>query len=589
MLDKINILNYSKRELISNLLKLLNNDQREKILTLLIKLNSDQMDMFCILVREYKYQFRVPTGVGKGYVMILHIIFSLMYSDYKIFAIASHRLSLNNQHLRDIIELVIDMGLISKVKFLTIGSANLNINKVLDDPKNVQLKRKYNKSLAEYNIPLDIKSRLDTRSIFKSTLSKAQVNQIITENTNNGFKTIIVTTYNSLDKLRDNELDITYLDEAHILASNKEESEFRKSYEMIKSKKRFFFTATPKDVEEQLIKDGEYSDIFLMNNQDIFGDIYTIPFVKCVLSGYITKPIVHIACPNQYSDTIDYDSIDNRLKFVADTFSAHEKWLKSVSAKPEEIEAKLLIRCKSVPDMWDMYYKLIDILPSDILLCAGASYGPVRSTEGAGKEHVFGKEWISDRDDFIKKIQEVDDKKKMIILNFDIFSEGINVYGITGVMFLQGKMPSIAKVIQNIGRSTRLHRIDRDLLRNGQISTDDYSKWVKPYCAVIIPYWDTCSEFTKNIIAKRVKDLRDSWDFDPHFVLSVGDDISDGDGDDDIEGLNKLNKGNKRIKLIEEINQEIEKMKNEDMNLVEIEKINQHDEDEHYQYLLTLL
>ncbi len=181
---------------------------------------------------------------------------------------------------------------------------------------------------------------------------------------------------------------------------------------------------------------------------------------------------------------------------------------------------------------------------------------------------------MSNRDEFIKKLADVPDTQKMIILNFDIFSEGINLPGITGVLFLQGKMPSIAKVIQNVGRSTRLHRVDRLAIRSGLISTDDYTKWVKPYCAVIIPYWDSGSEFTKTLLADTVRNLRDSWEFNPHFILSVGDDIADGDMKNEDEGLNKLGSGSKRVKLIEEINQEIEKMDSEDLDLKERERIN---------------
>lgn len=547
----------------------------EKLLTF----NPDQKDMFNILETQTTYQFRVPTGVGKGYVMILHILNSIINSDNKTFAIASHRLSLNNQHLRDLIELSIKLGLIGKVKFLTVGSAALNISKLLQE--DLLLNASFNKSLFEYNKTLDIRGRITASDIFKSTLSSSQVNQTLKNNSESGFKTIIVTTYNSLDKLGDNELDIVYLDEAHILASNNQDADFKKNYDRIKSKKRFFFTATPKDVEEQYLKDNESSDVFLMNNIDIFGDIYTIPFVKCVKSAYICKPVIHIAHPVDYQDGINYDSIGNKAKFVTDTFKSHEKWLKSVSFLPNEIEPKVLVRCESVPHMWDMYKKLIDIVPKDIIVCAGASYN-----SGGDDKHAFGDEWVSNRDEFIKKIQTVKDTQKMIILNFDIFSEGINVPGITGVLFLQGKMPSIAKVIQNVGRSTRLHKFDRDRLRNGEISVDDYSKWVKPYCAVIIPYWDNTSEFTKRLLADAVRKLRDSWEFDPHFILSVGDDMADGDGENYDEGLNNLNKSNKKAKLIEEINQEIETLDKNDMDLKEKEYLESLTPEERNRYVL---
>lgn len=128
-------------------------------------------------------------------------------------------------------------------------------------------------------------------------------------------------------------------------------------------------------------------------------------------------------------------------------------------------------------------------------------------------------------------------------------------------------------MFQNVGRSTRLHKFDRDRLRNGEIGVEDYSKWVKPYCAVIIPYWDVASESTKRLLADTIRKLRDSWEFDPHFILSVGDDMADGEGENSDEGLNNLNRANKKAKLIEEINQEIEVLEKNDMDLKERERI----------------
>lgn len=64
--------------------------------------NKHQSEIFNLLNTEKLYQFRVPTGVGKGYVMIGHILNSIINTEQSIFTIASHRLSLNNQHLRDL-------------------------------------------------------------------------------------------------------------------------------------------------------------------------------------------------------------------------------------------------------------------------------------------------------------------------------------------------------------------------------------------------------------------------------------------------------------------------------------------------------
>lgn len=59
-------------------------------------LNKHQKEMFHLLNGKSVYQFRIPTGVGKGYIMIGHILNSIINTKESIFTIASHRLSLNN-------------------------------------------------------------------------------------------------------------------------------------------------------------------------------------------------------------------------------------------------------------------------------------------------------------------------------------------------------------------------------------------------------------------------------------------------------------------------------------------------------------
>lgn len=520
-------------------------------------LNRHQREIFHLLNEKSVYQFRVPTGVGKGYIMIGHILNSIINTKESVFTIASHRLSLNNQHLRDLINYFIEFKLLGKVKFLTIGSQVLSIDKLFDDDED--LSKKFNNLLFDYNFGKPIKEHHSQDNTFLDSMDINVINRIVKENNENGIKTIIITTYNSLDKLANLDIDVIYLDEAHILATNKEDADFRKSYEVINAKKRFFFTATPKDMQEEMLEEDGSSDIFLMNNQEIFGESYEVSFVECVRSGYITEPITHIAYPKELTDGTNYDSIENKAKFIKETFESHEKWLKLSSSMPDEIEAKLLVRCESVPNMWELYHTLSNVIDKDIIICAGASYG------GAHANHVIGSDWERNRDEFIKKIQKIPSNKKMIILNFDIFSEGLNVSGITGVMFMQGKMPSIAKVIQNVGRSTRLHPIDRKRLISGEISVGG-DGWVKPNCAVIIPYWDSTSEFTKKILADIIRKLRSKMEFSPSMILSVGDDFAKSSGNNDLDGLNKVDRVKKKWKLIEEINHEIEGLELKEIN-----------------------
>lgn len=533
---------------------------------ILLTLNDDQREMFKLLQSNFKHQFRVPTGVGKGYVMILHILWRLIkYKDSKI-AITSHRLSLNNQHLKDLIEFFCELKLIGKVKFLTIGSMSLDINKVLQ--KDEKLSKSFNNSLFDYNYNVNIIDRLNESNIFKSSLSTSQINQIIADNDSKGFKTIIISTYNSLDKLKDQQLDVLYCDEAHILASEKEDSDFKKSYEVINTKRRFFFTATPKDVDKELIIEGETSDIFLMNNKDIFGDIYTVPFKKCIQKAYISTPIIHVCLPSEFLEDKNYDSLENKATFVRDAFISHKKWLKKNSYKPRQIAPKILIRCESVPRMWDLQKELNTLMPK-VKICAGASYN-----KNSPNNHFINDEGIKSRDEFVGRIQDIKDNEPAIILQYDIFSEGINVPGITGVMFLQGKMPTRAKIIQNVGRSTRLHKKDRLRIRKDEINHNDLSKWIKPYCAVILPYWDSRSEFTKEQLAFTIKDMRDRWGFDSRFEVSLGDDIAESELVYQDDGLNKLDRKLKKAYFIEDIIQEIEVIDKENEDMERYNRVN---------------
>lgn len=538
--------------------------------------NPNQREMFDIMVEHYKHQFRVPTGVGKGYAMIGHILYSIVDTNYRNFTIASHRLSLNNQHLSDLINYYIEFNLIGKVKFLTIGSQVLDISEFFS--RNSDLKVKFNNHLYDFN---EKKSyRVNQDDIFLRSMRKNDIKRIIKENNSNNIKTVIITTYNSLDKLNGVDLDILYLDEAHILASEKNDTDFRKSYESVIAKKTFFFSATPKDVQEDLLKEDGGSEIFLMNNKEIFGESYEVSFAECVKAGYIVGPIIHVAHPKDIDNGVNYDAIENKAKFVKDTFESHSKWVKEVSSRPDEIAAKMLVRCESVPAMWEMRKMLSTQISDDIIICAGASYNDF----GGSENHIFDGEWIRNRDVFVAKVQSVPDTKRMIVLNFDIFSEGINVHGFTGVMFLQGKLPTIPKTTQNTGRTTRLHPIDRKALINGDITVGS-SGWVKPNSAVIIPYWDDESKYTKNSLVDFIMDLRGKDNFNAKMIVSYGDDVADSD-ENPIDGLNNPEKSNKKYKIIQELTQEIEKLELEQIDSKEQEYVDSLSNEERIKYIL---
>lgn len=506
-------------------------------------LNVDQKSLFDQMQNDNLLQICIPTGAGKGYLMIIDLLNQVVSEKSKTFVISSHRLMLNTQHLNDIFDTMSPM--IGNIGYIFVGSSKYDTSKFQNN--------------VEFNTQL-LKKGISYNEIVSSTNRKSEIEEIVKNHHNAGRKVIILTTYHSLHTLKGLEIDTIYNDEAHTLASESETAQFRDNFNTIKYKRCFFLTATPKDCVED-------TETFLMNNEEAFGKRIGLNFRQCVESGYIVKPVIHIAMPEEYNNSYELKSISNMAKFVMDTYEAHSKFIKENSFDSNKIEPKILVKCPSVDEMWLLHKELIGKI-TGVKICAGAS-----RNELSNFCHFIDEEGIVGRSEYLERIQNFEDDDKVIVLHYDTMSEGINVAGFTGVEFLGGKLPTITKTLQNTGRSTRLHKEDRDKFRSGEISVGD-GNWIKPYCAVIIPYWDKESEFTTRELARQIRELRDNFSYDPIFYVSIGNDLGKGKKPDDMTSLNKVEDKSKKVQLIENILNEIEVMDQEEIDLIERERIN---------------
>jgi predicted helicase len=75
--------------------------------------------------------------------------------------------------------------------------------------------------------------------------------------------------------------------------------------------------------------------------------------------------------------------------------------------------------------------------------------------------------------------------QKLIIIHYDILTEGIDIPGLTGVLFLRDQRKS--KFIQTFGRVARLDSRDRINLIKKIVSPTDFDKLHKPYAWIMIP------------------------------------------------------------------------------------------------------
>jgi len=504
-----------------------NNDYLEKMVSTLYPRQKELFDMMSIC---NKLQICLPTGVGKNYLMKLDLLRRLGEDKSKILVISSHRLMLNTQHMNDIFEtLSKKMG---EVGFVFVGSSSYDVSKFKEN-------KMMNKSLRDL--------KLSYRDILSSTISKSELSETIKKHFSFGRQVVVITTYHSLGLLSDLEIDTIYCDEAHTLATT-EESKFEKNFKSLSFKNSYFFTATPKDCDNE-------TDAFLMNNIETFGKREGLSLKESVDLGFIVKPVIHIALPSEYDPSINFKSTSNMVRFIEESFTAHRKYVLEKTFDKSKISPKILVKCSSVDEMWSLHKELINKI-SGVKICAGAS----RSSIDGGENHYIGLEGISDRNEYLRRIQEFEDNEEVIVLHYDILSEGINVPGFTGVMFLSGSLPTMPKTLQNLGRSTRLHKFDRSRLKDGEINTKDLSNWIKPYCSMIIPYWDSESELTKSELCNLIRKLRDEFDFHPVYLVSLGNDLGKIGQETNLEILNKKNKRERGFQIIEDINHEIENL-----------------------------
>lgn len=505
-------------------------------------LTDDQKDLFDQMQLNNLLQICIPTGAGKGYLMMIHLLNQILNKN-SIDVISSHRLMLNTQHFNDLFDIL--SPFLGDVGFIFMGSSSLT-----KSIKKYQENKKFNTILKNKG--------LSWNDIISSTISTKTLKSSIKKHKENNRKIVILTTYHSLFKLENIDINTIYNDEAHILASETIDSKFQENFDKISYKKCYFFTATPKDCVEE-------TSLFLMNNEEKFGKRIGLSFKECIDEGYLPKPVIHIAYPKNFDSNKNFDSIKNGVKFVKSIFKSHNKFIKKNSYNKKLINSRLLIKCPSVDKMWELHEELINKINKNIIVCAGASRSPYND------DHFIGEEGIKDRSDYLEQIENIN--SKIVVLHYDTMSEGINL-GFTATMFFNDILPTISKTLQNIGRSTRLDKHDRNRLRKGEIDTQDRSKWIKPYSSVILPIWDTSSQFVSKELASKVKSLRDEFGFDPNFYVSVGSDISKSVGSDPLDEQNLINKKKKKFELIDKIKHEIEILDKEEYDIKESIRLN---------------
>ena len=259
-----------------------------------------------------------------------------------------------------------------------------------------------------------------------STTNSEKIHVFANTARNMGEDCIIFTTYHSLHRVVDADIEVNtiYFDESH----NSVQRNFfgPTEYFATESDRCFFFTATPKH-SLTINKPG-------MNDTEVYGQVLVnVPAPELVEGGYILPPKVVVKQLDMVQDKMKVWSRD--CDFLMQTIDDQET-------------DKVLVCARTTKQIIGL------LTDSDFALeCAkrGMSWMVITSKTGA----VIDGQKVN-REVFFDTLNAwgKDSNKKFVVLHHSILSEGINVNGLESVVFLRNM--DFIGISQSIGRVIRL-------------------------------------------------------------------------------------------------------------------------------------
>ena len=487
--------------------------QKDKAPRMVLR-NHQQEAVDAVMQNGDKGKVLLPTGTGKTVIeaeIICQTIEKCKTAGElsPIIKINASRILLCFQLFNDMLPRFLSYGI--EAKYLNFNSGNFR-----DDHKFSKLMRK---------------EGMDFRKI-ESTTSTRQLKKIYKKCQKEGIPLIVFSTYHSAEKFAEGKLsiEITIHDEAHNLVSNN----FHRVAEL-PTKKAFFFTATEK------ITDTD--DGYGMNNSTVFGNtpVYSKSAKELIMAGEMVAPALHIVrSSNRLSLDDDFEMM---FESIAEAFFAHERKIKALSYSASDIGAKILIVCRDQMALQEMFktkafeqFRLnnddvnVFALSSDFGIYDNGKYEQKQVTN-IKKHHL------------LKDMKAMGNNAKALIFHVDMIGEGIDVPGITGTMPFRNC--ELVKFLQNLGRGTRLHPLDRKRFYAGEIEAlsgsvhvnMDTCKWIKPFTWVIIPSYMVDTDGMESRFTNMIKQLRSEYGFIPqqHTVIDYQKGLSP---EDDIDVVN---------------------------------------------------
>ena len=435
----------------------------------------------------------MPTGTGKTFVQAGIIANDISKnSGFRMYVVNAPRIMLSYQLLDEVFKFNVRNNI--DAHYLAVHSGKM---------EQVELD-KYRDENSSFNY-----SKID------STTSPLVVTETINKAKEANQPLIIFSTYNSAIRIEEGRqstpINIILNDEAHYLIQER----FNTDFNQIETERKYFFTATTKETP---------SDEGLgMNNVEFYGEkIYTMTPAEAIQKGKIVRPRVHIVSTDD-DRVLSNDELEKNLgRLVINSFNEHSKLLKN------GLKGKMLIAASGTKDMKQL---IGDDLILDFINNGGKFYA-VASDQDVNNyingKRVTRREWLKQL-----QIDGSNPNQEMIVIHYDILTEGIDVPGLTGVLFLRNQSKS--KFIQTFGRVARLDINDKILINKNIITPNETDKMNKPYAWIIIPAVKTEDDDKLANMKGLIDQLRD-FDFNPAEGIEPND-RGNGDSETDDDSI----------------------------------------------------
>ena len=420
--------------------------------------------------------FVLPTGTGKTMIQAAIIEkFIGSTNQFKMFVVNGPRIILTYQLLKEVYTYMVERGIECRYHFVHSGSP-LDIS-----------------DLEQLRILTDIPF-----SQIGSTTSSIELTKVMEETRELSIPLIIFSTYHSADRIEQSRrfinqpISVVFNDEAHYLVQDR----FYDIIDTINTERQYFFTATMRVNEQSPEGRG-------MNNVSSYGEVIHLLLPRDAIEmGKMVRPRIHLVTTNGVKTDDDFDRSLNKV--IHNSFNTQVEYFKE---HHPNIVPKIIVATRGSSD-------IKTFLGSDeyiLLRESGVEVFAISSNEEIEND-INGVK--VKRQEFLKKIKEVgkDKTKMMLVLHFDILTEGIDVPGLTSCMPIRNLNKS--RFIQTLGRCSRLDSEDRSRLESGEIQWTDVALMNKPYAYVILPELTLTNKDDMAQMKQFVLQLRD-YNFNP--------------------------------------------------------------------------